>query len=366
MGEVIIMIVYRDVSAPMNPSTLPSDDRVLQLRQWLAQDLGLLTGELTVASADASFRRYFRWQDSEAGMSRIVMDAPPEHESLESYLEITELLREVGVHAPEVFAVDRERGYVLLEDLGITPYLTALREPGRAPALYAGAQLALSRMQQRLPAEGLSLPVYDTSVLQREMDLMPEWFCRRHLGLELTQEDEEFLVSMMSLLIKTALEQPQVFVHRDYHSRNLLVLSQDGPGVIDYQDAVVGPVTYDLVSLFKDCYIRWPRADIEHWLRDYRAHLLACGRHDLVTTEREFLYWFDFMGVQRHLKVLGIFARLHWRDGKSGYLADLPLTLDYLLDTSARHIALQPLARWLSSRISPLLNAANARALGTP
>jgi aminoglycoside/choline kinase family phosphotransferase len=366
MIERIIMIVYLGVPAPMTQSSLPTDNRLVDLQQWLMRELGLASGELSVASADASFRRYFRWQDQAGGVSRIVMDAPPEHESLEAYLDIARLLRSIDVHVPEIFAVDQGRGYVLLEDLGTTPYLAALREPGRAPALYASAQLALSRMQQHLAIESLSLPLYDAATLQREMDLMPEWFCARHLGLKLTPADEECLQSAMSLLIQMALEQPRVFVHRDYHSRNLMVLARGGPGVIDFQDAVIGPIAYDLVSLFKDCYISWPRADVEHWVRDYRSHLLACGRRDLAGSAQEFLCWFDFMGVQRHLKVLGIFARLHWRDGKSGYLADLPLTLEYLLDTCARYASLQSLARWLSKRVVPLLSQANACALGAP
>ena len=314
-----------------------------------------------MASADASFRRYFRWRPAQ-GVSLIVMDAPPEHEALDAYLQVTELLRSAGVHAPQLHEVDSEQGFILLEDLGSTPYLTALREPGRAPAMYAAAQLALSQMQLQLPAGTLSLPAYDAAMLRREMELMPHWFCDRHLGLELSDEDRDFLALTMGQLVEVALEQPKVFVHRDYHSRNLMLLPQDGPGVIDYQDAVTGPVTYDLVSLFKDCYIRWPRESVERWVRDYHLLLRARGRDDLAGSATEFLRWFDFMGVQRHLKVLGIFARLHWRDGKSGYLADLPLTLDYLLETCSRYVALQPLAGWLDERVAPQLAAANARA----
>jgi hypothetical protein len=347
----------------MSPTSFSTDIRLQQLHRWLASDLQLGEGELSVASADASFRRYFRWRERDGAVTRIVMDAPPEHESLEAFLAITSLLRGVGVHAPQLFEVDQAQGFVFMEDLGVTPYLAALRSPGRAPALYAAAQLALSHMQQRLAITELELPSYDESLLRREMELMPEWFCGRHLGLELSTEDQGLLGSTMSLLIATALEQPQVFVHRDYHSRNLMVLSQDGPGVIDYQDAVVGPVTYDLVSLFKDCYIRWPRESVEHWLRDYRLRLRGCGRADLCGSDQQFIRWFDFMGVQRHLKVLGIFARLHWRDGKSGYLGDLPLTLDYLLETCARYTELHPLLHWLEARVEPQLAAANARAL---
>lgn len=346
----------------MSPIPLPTDDRLDRLRRWLHEGLGLRQGQLSVASADASFRRYFRWCPT-AGDSLIVMDAPPEHESLDAYLQVTELLRGAGVHAPQLHEVDIEQGFILLEDLGSTPYLSVLREPGRAPALYAAAQLALARMQLRLPVSTLTLPAYDAPLLQREMELMPQWFCQQHLGLKLTTEEREFLTLTFTQLIESALEQPKVFVHRDYHSRNLMLLPQQGPGVIDYQDAVTGPVTYDLVSLLKDCYIRWPRESVERWVRDYHRLLRAQGRADLAGSSADFLCWFDFMGVQRHLKVLGIFARLHWRDGKSGYLADLPLTLEYLQETCARYAALQPLAKWLDSRIAPQLTAANAAAL---
>lgn len=345
----------------MPHTSLPTDDRFHQLHRWLHEGLGLRQGALSVASADASFRRYFRWHPAQGG-SLIVMDAPPEHESLAAYLQVTELLRSAGVHAPQLYEVDAEQGFILLEDLGSTPYLSVLREPGRAPALYAAAQLALSQMQLRLPATSLTLPAYDADRLRHEMELMPDWFCERHLGLELADEDREFLALTMGQLVEVALEQPKVFVHRDYHSRNLMLLPKNGPGVIDYQDAVTGPVTYDLVSLFKDCYIRWPRESIERWVRDYHLLLRTHGRADLAGSVSELLRWFDFMGVQRHLKVLGIFARLHWRDGKSGYLADLPLTLDYLLETCSRYAALQPLFTWLQRRVAPQLAAANVRA----
>jgi aminoglycoside/choline kinase family phosphotransferase len=192
---------------------------------------------------------------------------------------------------------------------------------------------------------------------------MPEWFATRHLGLELTALDREVFAAASAMLCGEALAQPVVFVHRDYHSRNLMVLPEAGPGIIDFQDALAGPVGYDLVSLLKDCYIRWPRAQVEAWLRDHRAALCAAGAADLAGgSDREFLRWFDLIGVQRHIKVLGIFARLCWRDGKTGYLDDLPLTLEYTLDACARHPELASLGAWLQREAAPRLAAANARA----
>ncbi|MFM7626628.1 MAG: aminoglycoside phosphotransferase family protein [Gammaproteobacteria bacterium] len=340
----------------------PPDPRLESLTRWLVRDLGLRPERVAVASTDASFRRYFR-AVLPGGDTRIVMDAPPEHEDIGPYLRVAGLLQGIGVHVPAVHAVDEARGFILLEDLGSTPYLGALREPGRADALYSEALRALVAIQSRGAAAAATLAPYDAAVLRREMALMPEWFAERHLGLTLCAADRALIEDAFTQLCAAVLGQPTVFVHRDYHSRNLMVLSADGPGIIDFQDALAGPVAYDAVSLLKDCYIRWPRAQVESWLRGYRDLLRAAGAASLAgADEREFLRWFDLVGAQRHLKVLGIFARLCWRDGKPGYLDDLPLTLDYLLDAAARLPELAALGDWLRREAAPRLAAAHARA----
>lgn len=339
-----------------------ADARFDLLSLWVTRDLGLDAADIRVASADASFRRYFRARLDD-GRRFIVMDAPPAHEDIGPYLKVARLLRGSGVHVPEVHAVDRERGFVLLEDLGSTPFLPELRVPGRASALYGTALRTLARIQVDGLEAARELPPYDAAALRRELDLMPEWFCDRHLQLELDAAERDLLERTFLWLIDEALGQPTVFVHRDYHSRNLMLLPGDATGVIDFQDALAGPVGYDLVSLLKDCYIGWPRAQVEAWVREYRALLQQRGAGALCgADERDFLRWFDLIGVQRHIKVLGIFARLWWRDGKIGYLDDLPLTLDYVRDTSARYPPLRELALWLERRVVPQLAEANARA----
>lgn len=338
------------------------DWRLEALARWVAHDVGLAVQRIEVASADASFRRYFR-VFLPGDETRVVMDAPPSHEDIGPYLMVAELLHEIGVHVPRVDAIDRAQGFVLLEDLGSTPYLGELRRAGRAPALYAAALETLAIIQTRGAAASATLARYDAAVLEREMRLMPEWFCTRHLGLSLDASEQDLLQTTFNWINEACRAQPQVFVHRDYHSRNLMVLPSGGPGVIDFQDALAGPVGYDLVSLLKDCYIAWPRATVEVWVEDYRQRLSARGGSALAgTNARDFLRDFDLVGVQRHIKVLGIFARLCWRDGKHGYLDDLPLTLDYLRDTCARYGDLQAFGAWLEHRIVPALPAANARA----
>lgn len=350
--------------APSPPwkSTPLSDARFELLSRWVTQDLGRAVSRIEVASADASFRRYFRAFLRDGG-SLVVMDAPPDKEDLGPYLKVAALLSGAGVHVPAVHAVDRERGFVLLEDLGSTPFLPELRRPGRAPTLYAAALDALERIQIDAREASRELGPYDAAALRRELDLMPEWFCGRHLQITLEPAERELIEKTFAWLIGEALAQPVVFVHRDYHSRNLMCLPQDEAGVIDFQDALAGPVGYDLVSLFKDCYISWSRAEVEHFVRVYRSRLIARGATTLAgTTEREFLRWFDLIGVQRHIKILGIFARLWWRDGKSGYLDDLPLTLDYVRDTTARYPELREFGLWLERGLVPLLPSATIRA----
>jgi aminoglycoside/choline kinase family phosphotransferase len=344
-----------------------SDERVALIRTWLTSELQLRVSRLEPASADASFRRYFRiWEEN--GATRIVMDAPPEKEDVGPFLQVAALLERCGVHVPHVDAADGPRGMVLLEDLGSLPYLTRLRVGADPQALYADALQALYRIQVGGAEAARLLAPYDRAALEREMQLMPDWFCERHLGLTLDDSDRAVLKRSFEFLTLEALAQPVVFVHRDFHSRNLMVLPERNPGVIDFQDALAGPVGYDLVSLLKDCYIEWPRARVEQWVNEYRVLLRQAaliGRLLTGSSDEEFLRWFDLIGVQRHIKVLGIFARLWYRDGKNGYLADLPRTLDYVRETARLYPQLQTLGEWIERRVMPEFAAANARALAS-
>lgn len=313
---------------------MPTDLRLQQLTDWVQSERP--HANLQVASADASFRRYFRV--TEGSNSWIAMDAPPEKETLEPFIDITERLIQASVNAPKIYQQSLEQGFLLLGDLGDTPYLSALNDK-QADALYGDAFKALLQIQT---ADTSNLPVYDEALLQQEMNLMPEWFLSKHLGVSLSNQEQSDLQSVFELLIKTALDQPQVFVHRDYHSRNLMVTTSENPGVIDYQDAVLGPVCYDLVSLLRDCYIAWPVQQVRQWVTEYRVLAQQQGIIPEVD-DKLFQQWFDWMGLQRHIKVLGIFARLNHRDGKAHYLNDLPLTLSYVMNVAANYPEMKPL-----------------------
>lgn len=313
-------------------------DRLTQLQQWLDSLSENNYKNLEPASADASFRQYFRVTDDKNNRTCIVMDAPPEKENCRPFLQVTELIRNVGVNAPAIISMDMKQGFILLDDLGTKPYLDHL-DKSSADNLYIDAIEALINMQ-KIDA---ILPSYDEQLLQSEMDLFETWYLNRHLDIELNEAQKSILGNTFDLLIQNAIEQPQVFVHRDYHSRNLMITDENNPGVIDYQDAVIGPITYDLVSLFKDCYIEWPREKVELWLDLYLARITPARLIDKETLLR----WFDLMGVQRHLKVLGIFARLNYRDGKPQYLDDMPLTLKYVVDTCDSYDELRPLKQLL-------------------
>ena len=341
------------------------DPRLQLIRHWLGDELKIHLTRLEPASADASFRRYFRLWD-EQGTTRIVMDAPPDKEDLQSYLRVSGLLEGCGVHVPHVHAADSARGVALLEDLGTTHMLTSLGRGEDPERLYGDALDALARLQLAGDAASRALPPYDEAALLREMRLMPEWFCGRHLQLALSPPERTMLEDSFGWLCREILRAPLVFVHRDYHSRNLMTLPERSPGVIDFQDALRGPVGYDLVSLLKDCYVSWPAARVERWALGFRDRLLDGGAHGRSlagVSAGDFLRGFAIIGVQRHLKVLGIFARLFWRDGKAGYLADLPLTLDYVLQAARLLPELSPLSRFAEERLAPALSAANSRAL---
>jgi hypothetical protein len=336
---------------------LATDSRRALLVQWLSQDLGL-PGVVEPASADASFRRYFRVLT--AAGPRIVMDAPPQREDLGPFLTAARALAGLGIQVPHILASDLQRGFLLLTDLGSTHLLAALAA-GVSPAfLYREASRVLLTIQTRGAAAASALVAYDEPLLRREMGLFPEWFLDRHLGLTPDASVKALLESVERRLVDAALEQPSVYVHRDYHSRNLMVMSDGSLGVLDFQDAVRGPVTYDLVSLYKDCYVTWPRSDVLRWVEDHRCSLEASGF--AVPDPAQFVRWFDWMGLQRHLKVLGIFARLWYRDGKNGYLGDLPRVLAYVLEVVATYPEFSDLARFLDSEVVSRFDDAQARA----
>jgi N-acetylmuramate 1-kinase len=343
---------------------MTTDLRLNLLLEWLSSAQGIQPLRIAPASADASFRRYFRvWLDE--NHTWVVMDAPPDKEDLAAYLRVSSLLVQCGAHVPHVEAFDRQRGFALLEDLGSTHLLARLGQGGDPDLLYGDALRALADLQLHGMQSALSLAPYDGAVLQREMDLMPEWFCRHHLGIDIAAVEQRAIRSAFGFLIDDALSQPQVFVHRDYHSRNLMIVDARSPGIIDFQDALRGPVGYDLVSLLKDCYVSWPRAQVEVWANAYRNRLLAnhVGVALAGESPAQLLRWMDLIGLQRHIKVLGIFARLNWRDGKSAYLADLPRTLEYVRETAVRFPPLRAFSRFVDQRLVPALAGANARAM---
>lgn len=318
-------------------------DRFDRLRQWTAQALPAPLLDLTPASADASFRRYFRAHTPDG--SYIVMDAPPAHEDCAPFLHVARLFRAAGANTPEILAENGAEGFLLLSDFGDTTYLAALDE-GSADRLYRDANAALITIQRASRAG--ELPPYDAELLLRELRLFPDWYVARHLGIELDAGQRQTLERVFAAILANNLAQPTVYVHRDWHSRNLMVTAQDNPGVLDFQDAVYGPITYDLVSIYKDAYIAWDEARVLDWVVRYWQAARAAGlpvRADF----GEFYRDFEWMGVQRHVKVLGIFARLYHRDGKDGYLKDMPRVMDYLRRACQRYRELGDLLRLLDA-----------------
>ena len=321
--------------------------RQQQLSQWLHSQFPKQPFTLAPASADASFRRYFRATFAD-GQTRVVMDAPPQHEDCRPFLHIAQLFENAGIHVPHVYAHDLKQGFLLLSDLGNTTYLQALSEGNAdtARTLYGAATDALIKIQ--LASRENELPPYDEALLLREMRLFPEWYIGNHLNATLSEAQNAKLETVFARIIANNLAQPRVYVHRDYHSRNLMQLEENNPGILDFQDAVYGPITYDLASLFKDAYIRWEEAEIIDWLVRYweKARKVSLPVADDFSV---FYRDYEWMGVQRHLKVLGIFARLYHRDGKDGYLKDLPLVMAYLRAACARYIDLKPLLNLLDT-----------------
>lgn len=326
------------------------------MRRWAAGILGSEDFALAPASSDASFRRY--WRLFHGGTTRVLMDAPPDLEDCGRFADLSRRFRAIGLNTPEIHAENRADGFLMLTDFGHRVYLGELTED-TADRLYGDALGALAVIQAFGPTDGL--PSYDEAFLRRELGLFREWFLTSLPGFVLSPEESVVLACVEDRLVASALEQPRVCVHRDYHSRNLMLTEAGNPGILDFQDAVVGPVTYDLVSLLRDCYIAWPAERVTHWASGY-FHL---ARQSGVLREDDpgrFLRWLDLMGVQRHLKACGIFARLHRRDGKPHYLADIPRTLGYVREVSGRYPELDGLSRLLDTRVLPSLNALVAAA----
>lgn len=309
-----------------------SMDRLELLESWVKTLFLDKSFTLVPASADASFRRYFRLTVDDQTL--IVMDAPPQHEDCTSFIQVADVLSKAGVHAPEILAKDLKQGFLLLSDLGNITYLQALNsQHDTAQSLYQDATEALIKMQLTQHIEGL--PPYDETLLLNELNLFPDWYITKHLKIDLSEDQRQVITSTFEQIVQNNLAQSKVFVHRDYHSRNLMV-SSPNPGIIDFQDAVYGPITYDLVSLFKDAYIRWDEEYILDWAIRYWEKALKAGLPvpaDFAIFYRDF----EWMGVQRHLKVLGIFARLYHRDGKDSYLNEMPLVMEYLRKACERY-----------------------------
>ena len=322
--------------------------RRAQLETWLAAVLPGRSIALSVASADASFRRYYRLAAGNGAPSLIAMDAPPEHEDCRPWLSVAGLFADAGVHVPQIIAEDVEHGFILMSDLGNTTYLQALK-PDNAARLYADALGSLIAIQ-RASRPGV-LPAYSRTLLEREVRLFDEWYIGRHLDATLDARERESLEQVYRKVLDVNLAEPQVFVHRDYHSRNLMHLDKENPGIIDFQDAVYGPISYDLVSLLKDAYIHWEESfELDLLIRYWEAarQFGLPVRADFPDFHRDY----EWMGVQRHLKVMGIFARLAHRDGKTGYLDDIPVVRAHLRRVCARYGDLKPLLRLLD-RLEP-------------
>ncbi|NVZ21868.1 phosphotransferase [Pseudomonas costantinii] len=337
---------------------MPEQDlRLQQLQVWLDEQLPILfnaqgwgvvpPATLTAASSDASFRRYFRWEGG--GQSFVVMDAPPPQENCKPFVDIADLLAKSGINVPKIYAEDLPRGFLLLNDLGRKTYLDVIDEQN-ADQLFADAIDALLAFQQ-LPMHA-PLPSYDVALLRRELELFPQWYVRRHLGIELDAQQQALWQRVSDHLIDSALAQPKVLVHRDYMPRNLMI-SEPNPGVLDFQDAVYGPVTYDITCLFKDAFLSWPQARVREWQLGYWQRAAQLGIPVQADFE-EFLRAGDLMGVQRHLKVIGIFARICHRDGKPRYLADVPRFFTYIEAVLANRPELRELGELLTSLRQPV------------
>jgi len=327
------------------------DKREALLACWAGEQLGITTPELTAISGDASFRRYFRFNHQ--ATPTIAVDAPIETEDNAAFYKIAQILQQQGLLVPDVLHYDFEQGFLLITDLGNQLFLAHLN-PSSVAQLYSSAIDAIISMLQIPAAKLAKLPNYSESLLVDEMMLFNHWFIKHHLQIELSDNEESIINNLFSCLVKNALQQPQYFVHRDFHSRNLMLREDGETALIDFQDAVKGPITYDLVSLLKDCYVQWPIKQVNSWCFDFYQKLIE---HKLIDYKFEiFQKQFDLMGMQRHIKVLGIFCRLNYRDNKPTYLKDLQLTFDYLIQAVSKYPEFDDFNQFLLNRIQPLLN----------
>lgn len=334
-------------TATTNP---PIDTRKLALTNWVTQQTSSEEHpiELISLGSDAGFRRYFRYQTPSQWLA---VDAPPASEDTHQFLAIARLIEQQGVRSPRIAAADASQGFLLVEDMGDHLFFREVNTTN-ADSLYQQA-LSTLLLLQRSQDNAALIPRYDRALLRRELEIFSEWFVDKLLGHPLNTAEKKLLDELFIQLEDNALAQPQTFVHRDYHSRNLLLLDDGSLGVIDFQGALRGGVTYDLVSLLRDCYLHWPAEKVKGWALDYRQQ--AINAHIIPdVSETEFLRWFDWLGLQRHIKVLGIFARLNLRDGKTGYLNDLPLVIRYTLEVAGQYPELEAFAAWFKQTLLPL------------
>lgn len=329
-----------------------NEQRELQLQAWCEAITGYRQQRLQSVSGDASFRRYFRTSDGHRSL--IAVDAPPPQESLQPFMAVAEAYAEAGVKVPKIIAADEKNGFMLLTDLGSTLLLSELTE-NTMLNWYQQALTDLPKLMQVTATSQGALPAYDEALLRRELHLFHEWLVAKYLKLDISEAEQALWNQVCDTLVQNALEQPQVGVHRDFHARNIMVLADSQLAYIDFQDAVVGPITYDAVSLLKDCYVRWPEAQVEELAIGF---LNVLKQQNLVSTQittEQWMRWFDLMGMQRHTKAAGIFSRLYLRDGKAGYLQDIPRTLGYLYDVAGRYPEFEDYRVWLVERIQPAL-----------
>ena len=346
------MSKQKDKRKPVVGAEGVEDRRFAMLLDWLKGLKGVNPANVHPATDDASFRRYFRVEAQQGSL--IVMDAPPELEDSKPFIRTAGYLRDMGLHVPEILEADLEKGFLLLTDLGSTHYYDVLRaDPDQTRTLYSDALGALVLLQTRGTSYQSALPPYDEELLRLELSIFREWLCQTHLAVSFSEKDEARWQDVCNLLVRNALEQPHVFVHRDFHSRNLMRTAQNNPGILDFQGALEGPLTYDLVSLLKDCYVQLPADQIQDCTLNFYRRLATSIRREI--DEDRFLRYFDLMGTQRHLKAAGIFARLKHRDGKPHYLRDVPRTLGYIVELHEEYPELGWLIEFVETKCIPAL-----------
>lgn len=333
---------------------LTSDNRFVQLQQWLQERFNLTEVNLSVVSGDASFRRYFRF--SHDNTSYIGVDAPPEKEDSQPFVDVSKAYAEQGLSVPKVIHEDMSLGFMCLSDLGDDLLLPALNKD-TVDDYYQKALLMLRPLAKAVKTDSGELPLFDEEMLREEMDLFTDWLLPRHLQVSVNAQQQQMIEAVFATLVDNALTQVQVGVHRDYHSRNLMILPDNELATIDYQDAVIGGITYDAVSLLRDCYIVWPDELVYRQLLAFKQTMSADYPELNGVSDETFKRWFDLMGLQRHIKVCGIFARLYYRDGKAGYLDDIPRVMDYIIDVGQKYPEFGAFVQWLEQTLKPLLLA---------